>query len=333
MDLSVTLYALRWFTRDTFSQARSSRMSWLMLGLSAIFIAVCLSVGVQGGVSLEKDGERLDFLPSQDPYVEQARDNKSGVVVLGGEQTLFFGAIRVPLGRDAKDAVHFVQLLLAGGVADTFGILLALIWTAGFLPTFLEPNAVAVLVSKPAPRWTLLMGKYLGVLAFVAVHALIFVGGTWAALGLRTGIWDVGYLLCVPLLLLHFSIFFSVSALLATCTRSPIVCILGSLLFWFACWGMNYGRHVTVLMAAAGHDGSTLAALVNAGYWVLPKPADLGMVLFDALKAGSSFQRLAALQAVDKQGAFQPVLSVLTSLAFTLVTLAGAARRFATTDY
>ena len=41
---------------------------------------------------------------------------------------------------------------LAGVVADTAGVLLALLWTAGFLPTFLEPAAVTVLLAKPAPR-------------------------------------------------------------------------------------------------------------------------------------------------------------------------------------
>ena len=40
----------------------------------------------------------------------------------------------------AGDAVHFVQTWLAGWIADTAGILLALLWTAGFLPTFLEPR-------------------------------------------------------------------------------------------------------------------------------------------------------------------------------------------------
>ena len=51
------------------------------------------------------------------------------------------------------------------------------------------------------PRWSLLAGKFLGVLAFVALQASLFVGGTWLALGLRTGVWDPTYFLCVPILL------------------------------------------------------------------------------------------------------------------------------------
>src|SRR5207248_1034875 len=114
-----------------------------------------------------------------------------------------------------------------------------------------DPSAVAVLLAKPAPRWSLLVGKYLGVLVFVLFQATVFVVGTWLALGVRTGVWGpfVGstplpvYLLCVPLLLVHFAIFFSFSTLLATLSRSTVTCVFGSLLFWLLCWGMNYARH------------------------------------------------------------------------------------------
>ena len=333
MDLPAVIFALRCFTRDTFRQAWASRLSWLMLGISATFIAVCLTVGVRGAVDLNRGGEPHDFLPANDALAPAARASNQGVEVIGGEFTIFFGVIRVPLGRDAGDAVRFVQLLLAGGVADTLGILLALVWTAGFLPTFLDRDFAPVLLAKPVPRWALLVGKYLGVLAFVAFQAAVFVGGTWFALGLRTGIWHGTYLLCVPVLLAHFAVFFGFSALLAVCTRSTVVCVFGSLVFWFACWVMNYGRHVAVLLPESAGASPALVALADVGYWVLPKPADMGYVLFDTLGAGKSFRAPEAFVALSTRGAFYPLLSLLTSLAFAVGTLAAAAWGLARTDY
>ena len=159
-----------------------------------------------------------------------------------GELTLLFRAIRVPLTRSRVESVRFVELVLAGGLADTAGVLLALIWTAGFLPSFLEPASTSVLLAKPAPRWLLLAGKFLGVLVFVALQALIFVGVTWLALGVRTGIWEGRYFLGVPLLLAHFAMFFSISTLLAVLTRSTAAGVIGTLGFWVACWCVNYAR-------------------------------------------------------------------------------------------
>src|SRR5579885_2906678 len=242
MSLPNAICAIRWMARDTFRQAVASGVFWLTLAVSGVCVLFCLSVGVVGDRPLQRPDEPPEFLPRGDPASGKAR--AAGVDVVGGDLTLAFGAVRLQLGRDAEDAVHFLQLFLAGGVADAVGLLLALVWTAGFLPGFLDPAAASVLMAKPVPRWSLLAGKYLGVLAFVAFQAVMFVGGTWLALAVRTGVWDLAYLWCVPLLLLHFDIFFSVSALLAVCTRSTVACVIGSLLFWLLCWGMNYGRHM-----------------------------------------------------------------------------------------
>lgn len=333
MNLPAAIYAVRWLIRDTFRQALASGLFWLMLGVSTLCMVVCLSAGISGDVPLRQGKEMSEFLPRGDVEARPEKLTNSGVTVITGELTLLFGKMKLSLGRDGADAVHYFQLLLAGVVADAAGVLLALIWTAGFLPTFLEPGAAAVLLAKPVPRWSLLTGKYLGVLTFVAFQAIVFAGGTWAALGISTGIWSAAYLLCVPILLFHFAIFFSVSTLLAVCTRSTVTCILGSVLFWLLSWGMNYGRHAAFGLVDLSLIPEPLHVLIETGYWILPKPADLGLVLFDTLQADGSFGKPAALEAVQSKGLLYPGLSLLTSLIFTVVMLGAAAREFVTTDY
>jgi ABC-type transport system involved in multi-copper enzyme maturation permease subunit len=333
MNLSAAIYAIKWLVRDTFRQARASGVGWVMLAVSAVCIVFCLSVSARGTLSLQHEGEQAEFVSPHDPYVSPEKAARSGVDVAGAEMTLFFGAVRLPLARDVRDGVRFIQLVLAGGVADALGVLLALVWTAGFLPSFLEPGAASVLLAKPAPRWSLLAGKYLGVLSFVAFQALVFVGGTWAALGLRTGVWDLAYLWCIPVLLLHFAAFFSFSALMAVCTRSTVACVIGSVLFWLLCWGMNYGRHLVAALPEGQQAAGSLAWLVEGGYWALPKPADFNLILFDALDAGRHFTKGLVLQDLQDGGTFYPEWSIVSSLAFTAVMLYVAGRQFVSTDY
>jgi ABC-type transport system involved in multi-copper enzyme maturation permease subunit len=335
MNLPIAIVTIRWMFRDTLRQAMASGVFWLMLSVSLVCTLFCFSAGIQGGrTSLERPGELTEFLPRQHPLAaDPEKATRSGVDIVHGELTLAFGAIRMPLGRDAEEAVHLLQLLLAGGVADALGVLLALVWTAGFLPTFLEPNAATVLLSKPVPRWSILVGKYLGILAFVGFQAIVFVGGTWLALGLRTAVWTPTYLLCIPLLLLHFAIFFSCSVFLAVCTRSTVACVFGSVLFWLLCWGLNYGHHAALAMPELQALSPAFHGVVELVYWVLPKPVDLGMMLFDALQAGNSFSRLFETQSLQSQGAFYPELSVLSSILFTFAMLAFSSRQLATTEY
>ena len=329
MNLPAMLSALGHLIRDTFRQSLANRLVWLTLAVSALCILLCLSVRVEGGKSLRVPGEAELFGPDDKPL--------TGPNPNPGRLTLGFGAIRVAEFRDDEGEVHFLQVLLARWVAGAGGLILALIWTAGFLPEALQPGAASVLLAKPVARWVLLLGKYLGVLAFVAFQAGLFVGGTWVALGLRTGHWQSGYLWCFPILLLHFAIIYSFSALLAVSTRSTVACVFGSILCWIACFAMNHARHAAVaLPTLAGTTASQAPAarwLVEAGYWILPKPADLLVLLDDSVKAGEHFASFAWLEAVRRQGAFHPAASIAASALFAVALLAIAARQFEDTDY
>jgi ABC-type transport system involved in multi-copper enzyme maturation permease subunit len=335
MNLPMAIRTIRWLVWDTFRQSLASRVFWAMLLVSGVAIVFCLGVGVSGDPPRPRPGEVQELLPPQHLQKLPAEQVEgSGVQPIRGEVSLLFGALQVPLGRDRSSAVRHLQLVLAAGVADTAGVLLALIWTAAFLPTFLEPSVATVLLAKPPPRWTLLAGKYLGVLVFVLLQAVVFVGGTWLALAVRTGVWDGRYLLAIPVLLLHFAVFFSFSTLLAVWTRSTVVCVFGSIVFWLVCWGINYGRHA-VQAALAHMPGATagLQALTELGYWIMPKPADMNLILYDTLSAEAYFPKPAALRTVQELGLFSPELALLTAAAFVLAMLALAARQFRQTDY
>ncbi len=183
---------------------------------------------------------------------------------------------------------------------------------------------------RPGACWG---GNFAGCWRSSVASRTLFVGGTWLALGLRTGIWDAEYLLCVPLLLLYFSIFYSVSAFVAVSTRSTVACVIGSLLFWILCWGMNFGRHAIVAIPDVQQLPGSLGWAVEGGYWLLPKPTDLGLLLFDALDAGKHFGKVATLKAVHTHGGFHPVWSIASSLAFMVVMLVHAGREFVHADY
>jgi ABC-type transport system involved in multi-copper enzyme maturation permease subunit len=303
MTTPAAVFAGRWLVRETFRQALANGIFWLMLAITALGTAACLSAEVAGA---------------------------------GGsaaELTLVGGAVAVPLDRGLDAAVRLLELELAAWVAAAAGLLLALIWTAGFLPAFLEPGSAAVLLAKPVPRWCLLAAKYLGVVVFVGGQLVVFVLGTWLALGVRTGVWDVAYLECIPLLIVQFAVFFSFSTLLAVSTRSTAACVFGSIIFWLLCWGVNLGRHAVVLMPEFRDMSALFRAVTDAAYWLLPKPADLGLVLQEMLHADPSFGSLLKTRALEEAGAFRPGLSLLSSLGFAGGMLAVSARQLETTEY
>lgn len=323
MNLPTTLFALRWIIWDTFRQSLATRTFWLLLGLTGVVIVFCLGVGITGKGVEKPEGETELIGGDDKPFTGQNPG--------GGQLTLGFGLMRLSLFRDARTATHFLQVILARWVAGTFGTLLLLVWTAGFLPEFLQPAPAAVQLAKPLSRLTLLIGKYLGVLAFVAVQVVVFVGGTWLALGLSAGAWDMKYLLCAPILLFHFAVIFSVSTLIAVATRNAVLCALGSIAFWVLVCVLNYARHGLVVGTLTASD--TVVRLAEVAYWVMPKPADLGMLLHRGLQTGLHFDLPKEFDAAQQAGALHPELSILTSFLFAVVMLGVAGLGLARRDY
>jgi ABC-type transport system involved in multi-copper enzyme maturation permease subunit len=327
MDSPTALLMTRWMVTLTFREALASRLFWVTSLVTVMCIALCLSVRVTGPEPLPLEpGEPRLRLPTEE-YGRIPGARSEGVDLASSEMTVLFGAFRIHYRHYAEDGVRFLEYLLAGFVADTLGVLLVLLWTASFLPDFLEPANAAVLLGKPVPRWSLLVGKYLGVVGFVAMQTVLFVGGTWLALGVSTGVWLPQYLLCVPVLLFHFAVFFSISVLLAVWTRRTVVCMVGVLVFWAVCWSTNHSWHTFQSAAAPA------PVLLDVGYWVLPKPADLSWTLFEMLGAQSHFGRVLDYRALAVPTATPLLLSAFTSLLFAVVVLTLSAFRFARAEY
>ena len=184
------------------------------------------------------------------------------------------------------------------------GLLLALVWTAGFVPTFLEPGAASVLLAKPVGRSQLLLGKYLGVLAFVAFQVVLFVALTWLALGVRTQCLGHDLLVVHSLALAPIRDFLQLFGPLAVLTRSTVACVFGSLLFWLLAWGINYAK----VMARAAPDPQAVSAatlaLAEAAYWISPKPIDAGLILFNALDAQRHFEKPVVFKLLESDQGF-----------------------------
>jgi hypothetical protein len=188
MNSPTLLRLIGWVVYTTFREALASRLFAAATLVTGVGVVFCLSIRVAGEPPLPCDpGEARMRLPLEEVQrIGQA--NAEGMDVASSQISLLFGAVRIHYRHYTEDAVIFVQLLLAGFVADTAGVLLALIWTAGFLPNFFDPARSAVLFAKPMPRWALLTGQYLGVLAFLTCRR----PRSWSAPGWRWA-WPPAY--------------------------------------------------------------------------------------------------------------------------------------------
>ncbi|MBX7104984.1 MAG: hypothetical protein K1X57_12935 [Gemmataceae bacterium] len=217
-----------------------------------------------------------------------------------------------PASDDA--AVRMLLFRLAFVVGDVLGVLVTLIAMAGFLPDFLDPSAVTVLLCKPPARSVLLIGRFLGIVLLVVLLSGLLVGGLAAAVWLKTGVFELGFLLAWPLLVTNYIAFAAAGALIAVSTRSTVSVMMGSIIFALISWGVSFGKHV--LSAIQVEEARpAFGRLVGLAYWLLPKPVDSSLLLYDQLGMTPDGLTGLGLKPVLEKGLYSPGLAAASTLA------------------
>lgn len=287
--------SLGWLIRDVFRRARSSGFLYCVVGAIVLATVVCASI--------RWNGEKL---------------------TLWGQQ------VAHAANHDA--AVREFQFHLAWVVGDVIGVILTLVATSAMLPTFLEPSAATVLLSKPLSRNSLLLSRFFGMVLFVAVFSGVFVAATACAVGLATGIWVAQYWIAWPLLCVQFVAYAAAGALIAVATKSTAAVMIGSTLFAIISWAISFGKH---FLTAVQVDEATPAfgRLVDYVYWVLPKPTDFSLILHQAMGASTEQLGRIGLRPILEQGLYSPGWAIVSTLGVAVVLLGLAMYELEHQDY
>ena len=135
-----------------------------------------------------------------------------------------------------REGVYVMEKYLVNGAGSWVLLFVAIIITAGFIPSMLAKGSLDLMVSKPVGRTRLLIYKYVGGLTFVLVLTTATVVGVWLAIGIRSGIWTPNFLAIIPILTFYFAVLYAVSTTVAVFTRNTLVAILLTGVAWGGLW-------------------------------------------------------------------------------------------------
>ena len=122
----------------------------------------------------------------------------------------------------------------------SLGILIAILVTSSLIPDMLEPGSINLLLSKPIHRWGLLLTKFFGGCILILLCAFLFFFGFYSWMGIQLGIWDFSILLSVPVYVVVFAMYYSVSVLAGLLFRNSTLSIVFAILLWIACWAVGF---------------------------------------------------------------------------------------------
>lgn len=165
----------------------------------------------------------------------------------------------------ADQAGWLVKTVLAsviGFLAGVLGIFVAILVTSSIIPQMFEPGAIDLLLSKPVSRSLLFLSRFVGACAFVLLNTAYLIGGLWLIVGVQFDIWSPRLLLCIPVFLFLFAIYYSVSALAGVVWRNAVVAVVITILFWAACFSIGTSKDV---IETTFLNPKRLSVLISAG--------------------------------------------------------------------
>jgi ABC-type transport system involved in multi-copper enzyme maturation permease subunit len=206
--------------------------------------------------------------------------------VMGQEAESSGGSFRIGDGAEggmggltADKLVRGVQLGTAF-LLYPLGILLSVFATASLVPRLLEKGTIDILLSKPVTRPTLFASRCLGGVLAAGANLVYLVGGLGAILGLKTGVWNGGFLLSGLLMTLYFGCLLCFMALVGVVSRSTTITTMITAVVFFASLivrlpheNRDWPLLITSRLARLAAQG-----LVEGLYHLLPRTYELGQM-------------------------------------------------------
>ncbi len=145
-----------------------------------------------------------------------------------------------PTETHVDDAGNAVQELLSletfvttvesvvAGLAYWVATLLGLFAVSALMPSVLERGHVDLLFSKPLHRLTVLGGHVAGVASVALVLSTYLLGMVFLVISLKTGFWNVNFLLSIPIVVTMMLVMYGTMTLVAIRTESTALSLIVS---------------------------------------------------------------------------------------------------------
>jgi ABC-type transport system involved in multi-copper enzyme maturation permease subunit len=157
------------------------------------------------------------------------------------------------------------------GMLYALGIFLAIFATGSQVPQLQRRGTVDLYLTRPIGRAHVLLGRFVGALTLVAANLLFLCGGVFLIISIKTGVWNLRFLLASGIIFVVFFSYLGFMYLVGVLSSStPLSIMLPYALYVLS---MPLAAHDRI---AAAMDSRLAATIVHGLYWVLPKTADVG---------------------------------------------------------
>ena len=174
------------------------------------------------------------------PGVFNTRSDRSILLTYGGWDFPTTWGFVVDKTRFEMLINQVVLPLLINWLLGFAFISLGILVTSSIVPEMLQPGSLHLLLSKPISRTGLLVSKFIGGCAFVLLCVCQLILGLYLIAGVRLDIWNPRLFWCIPVSVLMFAVYYSISVAAGLLWRSAILSISVTVVFGAICFLVGF---------------------------------------------------------------------------------------------
>lgn len=188
----------------------------------------------------------------------------------GQTQAIWIGYAGYKLGDPLVVSPDRVRSFIAGSILPgvlqlslgIIGVFVAIVVTAHHVPDMFSSGMLPLLLSKPISRSGLLIAKFFGGVAFIALNIVFLLTGLYFVLGWRLAIWEPAIFWCAPIFVFVFMVYYSVSMLAGLIWKNATVAIVAVAAFFGLCFALGSLQAITSRLV---EDERQIRSLTIAG--------------------------------------------------------------------
>lgn len=215
------------------------------------------------------------------------------------------------LGDDPLRTIVMATEAVVAGITYWVGILLALFASGGLVTSMMERGQIDVLLTKPISRGRILAGRLVGVASVTGALFAYLLGMVWLVMSLKSGVWNLRFLLAIAIVLAMFAVLYGVVAFVSVWTESTALALVVTL-------GLLFTTMVLAIPGLARVTGPAWGGVIETFHHVLPRFSEVGAY---------------TLPDLARDRAVRSWTPLLSSLAFGAVVYAGTFLLFRRKDF
>jgi len=184
---------------------------------------------------------------------------------------------------ELEKKIVFAESMFARALYS-IGIFLSIFATADLIPGMMTKGRLDLYLARPLSRPMFLLGKFSGAVCVASLNIIYAMAGFWLVLGIKTHVWNIGFLYSAATIIFMFAVLYSFMMLVSIIVRNTAVTIILTYVVMTLETALATSKSLFTMIG-----NPIIRQILEILHWILPKYHEVASITKD-IAGGKSIE-------------------------------------------